>query len=86
MRNAQIKHSDKLVDADLDGEREMADFLTRHGGKPDPVSLEAFKAKPGYYICFAPHRTHKGSLKGPFDNEEQAREAHREWMWESKHS
>ena len=85
MRNGQVKHSDKLVDADLDGEREMAAFLIRHGAKAVEPTLEAYKAKPGHYICFAPRRGQKGTLKGPFVTPEQATEGHREWMWESKH-
>ena len=87
MKNGQVKHSKDLVDADLAGERKQAEVLAKYGmGGLKVRTLAEVQADPGYYINFAPSAKSGGSLKGPFDSADQASEAHREWMWESKHS
>jgi hypothetical protein len=85
MKNGQVKHSEKLTEEDLEPERLMAETLSRFGGTINPPPLSKFKSRPGFYILFAPRPRNGGSLKGPFDSENEAKEAHREWMWESKH-
>jgi hypothetical protein len=86
MKNGQVKHSKDLVDADLAGQRKQAEVLAKYGMCINVRTLAEVQSDPGYYINFAPSAKSGGSLKGPFDSPEQASEAHREWMWESKHS
>lgn len=79
MKNGDVKHSTLLVEADMAGEKKLAERLAAAGMKIERMSLQSLQRNPGHYINF------KGSLKGPFDDPNQATEAHREWMWESKH-
>jgi len=79
MKNGEVKHSKDLVEADRAGERKMEEAFEKLGITFKSRPLAELKQRTGYYINF------KGSLKGPFDTAEQATEAHKEWMWESKH-
>jgi hypothetical protein len=81
MKNGEVKHSNDLTEEDLAGEKRMANLFNR----PVPT-LQQFREKPGHYIGFCPRKGGSVSLKGPFENPQVAKEAHREWMWESKHS
>ena len=86
MKNGQVKHSTLITEADLPVESaELIERYTRFTGSPPrKATLEDVK-EPGFYILFQPSRKAAGSLKGPFDSPEQAKSAHGEWMFESKH-
>lgn len=81
MKNGAVKHSKDLVESDLSGEKKLAEKMNKMRGANNYVAptLAHFQAEPGFYIDF------KGRLIGPFADATQATEAHREWMWESKH-
>ncbi len=91
MKNGDVKHSKDLTEQDLALLRkaeEVALENQKRFGIPSlpPTTLEELKEYEGFYIMFAPKPKFGGDLKGPFKTEDMAREAHREWMWESKHS
>lgn len=73
MRVGATKHSSKLTEADIACEQPMRRVFGQQ-----PLTLA--NMREGYYIRFG------NSLKGPFNNPDQAKEAYREWVWEAKYS